>query len=154
MDLSVSLLSSTIHSLCGSESDISKHKSNYVTWCKPSNNYFIVLLINPNIMLWPMWPYVNWPWSTSLLSSLTSLPVILGVFFFLQFLAFSVLKFHFPSLVCSSPSMFLPEWALFNAAVPDHFSYYLHTHLLPFSMVLSVLSSLPHFSVCELLLFE
>lgn len=61
MDLSVSLLSSTIHSLCGSKSDISKHKSNYVTWCKPSNNYFIVLLINPNIMLWPMWPYVTDP---------------------------------------------------------------------------------------------
>ena len=122
MDLSVLLLSSTIHSLCGSESDISGHKSNSVTWYKPSNNYFIVLLINPNFMLWLMWPSGNWPWSTSLLSSLTCLPVILGDFFFLQVLAFSVLKFHFPSLVCSSPSMFLLEWALFNAAVPDHLS--------------------------------
>lgn len=138
MDLSVSLLSSTIHSLCDSESDISGHKSNSVTWYKPSNNYFIVLLINPSFMLWLMWPSGNWPWSTSLLSSLTCLPVVLGVFFFLQVLVFSVLKFHFPSLVCSSPSMFLLEWALFNAAVPDHFIYYLHTDLLPFSMVLSV----------------
>ena len=46
-----------------------------------------------------------WPWSTSLLSSLTYLPVILSVFFFLQVLAFSVLNFRFllwfaPHLPC------------------------------------------------------
>ena len=117
MDLSVLLLSSTIHSLCGSESDSSKHKSNYVTWYKPSNNYFTVLLINPNVMLWPMWPYVNWPWSTSLLSSLTSachtgcllFPSSLGILcaeipfpFFGLLLTFHVFAWMSP-FQCSSP---------------------------------------------------
>lgn len=48
-----------------------------------------------------------------------------GVFSFT--LAFSVLKFHFPSLVCLRTVCFCLNEPFSMQQSPDHFSYYLHT---------------------------
>lgn len=116
---------STIHSFCGSESDISKHKSSYVTWWEHFNNHFNVVLIKSKLLA--MVPCLKWSGSCLHLCLYSSCTSHSGCFHFCKLISASgplyslCLIFLFPFLVCSfSLLKFQLKWAFLNTAVPDH----------------------------------